>query len=91
MSKEYRLTFECINPHTASALEAQYGPNYWKRISDISKKAFSWASTEVVFQEGNESRIAQYKKLKEWEESGEQPIRNVTLEVREPNTWSICK
>ena len=73
----FRLSWESINPHVAAAYEAEYGQGIWQRL-DWALLNEQWHTTEVEFT--GDERIGQYRTLKRWAETGEQPIRNVVLE-----------
>lgn len=77
---EYRLSWESPPSHFCALMEQQYGKDCWPRVDWSDWPQIEWHVTSVVFV-GNE-RMGQYNTLKQWAETKEQPIRNVTLEKR---------
>ena len=45
---EYRLTWECINPHTASRWRVEFGSGYWARIPAKDRAAMDWHKSHRV-------------------------------------------
>jgi len=72
---------------TAYDYEDRYGPGVWLRLSAEQWEALPWHRTENVT-ENHEAALEQYRKLAEWAESHEQPIRNVKLEARPLPEWT---
>lgn len=80
--REYRLTWETADPQQCAAMEYSLGKDCWPRVDFDSLK---WhKSGPVLFT--SEERLDQYRNLKAWADSHEQPIRNVLLEQREVPT-----
>ena len=79
--KHYRLSFEVLDPHIAASMYERFGKGYWQRILGREFYDNQFQPTSVEFT--GDERFAQYRQLKAWEASGEEPVRNVKLEVRE--------
>ncbi len=81
----YRLEWESVDPWFAAEQEAVFGGHVW---SSTPREAWAVLPWHPVSRE-SESRAsieAQYRQLKAWAESREQPIRNVRL-LRSATLW----
>lgn len=79
MSGRFRVSWE-MPPPTVVAFEYEdrYGPGIWRTLTDQQWDALPWHP--VVNETDDDSCLDQYRQLKEWAETHEQPIRNVKLE-----------
>lgn len=78
-----RLTFETLSPFVAADIEYRRGRTVWPSM-DFSA-LWPWYKSVVEFT--GDDRMDQYRTLKSWAETRQQPIRNVKLEEREiPDT-----
>ena len=49
-----------------------------------------WMPTERIFTDAEDTDgFDQFETLKRWAESGEEPVRNVKLEWRQPSVWEL--
>ena len=76
---EYRLTFESISPFQADEMEQRHGKGVWPRLAEHAWDALSWRKPTVKI---TTDPWDQYRTLKRWADTHEQPIRNVILEQR---------
>lgn len=91
--KQYRLRFEVLDCNVAAKLHDRLGDEYWPRVQNKEMFDHLFTETEVLFFEGDDSRWGQINTLKRWAEDGTEPVRNVTIEVREVNLpeWEKVK
>ena len=79
---EYRLSWEMPDPHWAAQYPSVYDfSNVWEYIP--------WPNNPTVKVTTEHSVLNQYRMLKRWSATKEQPIRNVTIEWRRytPTEW----
>ncbi len=81
----YRLEWESVDPWFASEQEALFGKYVWASTPSEAWTTFPWHPVSRE-SESRSSIEAQYRRLKAWAESHQQPIRNVRL-LRSATSW----
>lgn len=84
---EYRVVFESIDPFVAGEMQARNGRDIWKRLSDVEWAALPWRPPIISKDRGLAALTEQFKTLKLWAETHEQPIRNVQFQKRQDSEW----
>lgn len=68
--------------------EDRYGRGVWPKLPREQWDGLPWRAAAGVVTEDYEQALGQYRQLKRWADSHEQPIRNVRLSARKPPEWS---
>lgn len=86
---EFLVEWEMPPPQvTAFDYEDRYGPGVWLRLTEQQWEALPWRASEGRVTTDYGEALDQYRQLKRWADSHEQPIRNVKLSARRPPEWS---
>lgn len=87
---EYRVSWESPPPPVVVYdWEQVHGRDVWPTLSDEQWEALPWKPSERVA-EDYEDVHAQYVQLQTWEQTHQQPIRNVKIQQRQrftPTRW----
>lgn len=86
---EFLVEWEMPPPNvTAFEYEDRYGPGVWLRLTREQWDGLPWKASAGHVTTDHEQALDQYRKLAEWADSHEQPIRNVKLSARKPPEWT---